>query len=144
MRELRTRGATAVATVLEAERGTWVSTQGAEGIPGNTTMAWKLTLRVEPAEEAPFHAALKWSFVAAFSPSAGDRLPVLFDPGDHGKLAIDEPPATATRTAGERLAERVIRQRADTGVARLRTEGRDQAADTLQALRDLGLLSDLS
>ena len=51
--------------------------------------SWILRMRVQPSGEQPFDAELKASLKVLFMPRAGDRIDVLYDPGDHSRVAID-------------------------------------------------------
>jgi Short C-terminal domain len=91
-KELEENGRRATATVVEiAEKGMAV-TRGAEGVIGNTELALKARLRVQPDDEPEFEVKRRFSFPQLAVPSAGQTVPVLYDPRDHDKLIIDYSP----------------------------------------------------
>ena len=67
----------------------------------------RLMLRVEPENGAPFEATVRASFTH-HRPRAGGSIGVIFDPGDHSKLAIYPQWAyTADSVGGPRTREMI-------------------------------------
>src|SRR5882757_4805239 len=92
MKQLEEKGKRANATVVEiAERGMAV-TRGAEGVVGNTELALKAHLRVQPEDEPEFEVKKRFSFPQLAVPSAGQTVPVVYDPNDHDKIIVDYSP----------------------------------------------------
>jgi hypothetical protein len=88
-KELEASGKRANATIVEiAEKGMAV-TRGAEGVIGNTELALKTHLRVQPDDEPEFEVKKRFSFPQLAVPSAGQTVPVLYDPADHDKIIVD-------------------------------------------------------
>ena len=91
-KQLEESGKRANATVVEiAEKGMAV-TRGAEGVIGNTELALKTHLRVQPEDEPEFEVKKRFSFPQLAVPSAGQTVPVLYDPSDHDKIIVDYSP----------------------------------------------------
>jgi transposase-like protein len=91
-KDLEENGKRANATVVEiAEKGMAV-TRGAEGVIGNTELALKTHLRVQPDDEPEFEVKKRFSFPQLAVPSAGQTVPVLYDPNDHDKIIVDYSP----------------------------------------------------
>src|SRR4051794_31453930 len=91
-KQLEENGKRANATVVEiAEKGMAV-TRGAEGVVGNTELALKTHLRVQPDDEPEFEVKKRFSFPQLAVPSAGQTVPVLYDPNDHDKIVVDYSP----------------------------------------------------
>jgi hypothetical protein len=91
-KELEENGKRASATVVEiAEKGMAV-TRGAEGVIGNTELALKTHLRVQPDDEPEFEVKKRFSFPQLAVPSAGQTVPVIYDPNDHDKIIVDYSP----------------------------------------------------
>jgi len=85
-RELAEHGRRAPAEVLSSEpTKRFESSYGTE-LNGRT---WILRLRVKPAGEPPFEVEVRPSLKALCMPRVGDRLGVVYDPGDHSRTAID-------------------------------------------------------
>jgi Short C-terminal domain len=92
MKQLEENGKRANATVVEiAEKGMAV-TRGAEGVIGNTELALKAHLRVQPDDEPEFEVKKRFSFPQLAVPSAGQTVPVIYDPQDHDKIIVDYSP----------------------------------------------------
>lgn len=90
--ELEANGKRANATIIEiAERGMAV-TRGAEGVVANTEIALKTRLKVTPDDEPEFEVKKRFSFPQMAVPSAGQVVPVLYDPNDHDKIIVDYSP----------------------------------------------------
>jgi Short C-terminal domain len=88
-KQLEENGKRANATVVEiAEKGMAV-TRGAEGVIGNTELALKTHLRVQPDDEPEFEVKKRFSYPQLAVPSAGQTVPVLYDPNDHDKIIVD-------------------------------------------------------
>src|SRR3954447_6573683 len=91
-KQLEENGKRANATVVEiAEKGMAV-TRGAEGVIGNTELALKTHLRVQPDDEPEFEVKKRFSFPQMAVPGAGQTVPVLYDPQDHDKIIVDYSP----------------------------------------------------
>jgi hypothetical protein len=89
IKQLEENGKHANATVVEiAEKGMAV-TRGAEGVISNTELALKAHLRVQPDDEPEFEVKKRFSFPQLAVPSAGQTVPVLYDPQDHDKIVVD-------------------------------------------------------
>lgn len=99
-KHLEEKGTRANAKVLEiAEKGMAV-TSGAEGIAANTTVALKARLQVQPADGTPeFEVTERFRFSQFGIPSAGDLVPVIYDPDDHDKLILDDSPESVQQAA---------------------------------------------
>ncbi len=92
VKQLQESGKRANATVVEiAEKGMAV-TRGAEGVISNTELALKAHLRVQPDDEPEFEVKKRFSFPQLAVPSAGQTVPVLYDPQDHDKIIVDYSP----------------------------------------------------
>jgi Short C-terminal domain len=91
-KQLEESGKRANATVVEiAEKGMAV-TRGAEGVIGNTELALKTHLRVQPDDEPEFEVKKRFSYPQLAVPSAGQTVPVIYDPNDHDKIIVDYSP----------------------------------------------------
>jgi hypothetical protein len=91
-KQLEETGVRANATIIEiAEKGMAV-TRGAEGVVANTELALKAHLRVQPENEPEFEVKKRFSFPQMAVPSAGQTVPVLYDPQDHDKIMVDYSP----------------------------------------------------
>ena len=91
-KQLEENGKRANATVVEiAEKGMAV-TSGAEGVVANTTLALNTKLMVKPDDEPEFEVEKRFRFQQLAVPSAGQTLPVIYDPNDHDKVMLDESP----------------------------------------------------
>jgi hypothetical protein len=78
-------GQRAWAVVLECKFS--YSTGGGAGYtPKNLTEHYKLTLRVQPENYAPFEATVRATGTGGRR--TGDSIGVIFDPGNHSKLAV--------------------------------------------------------
>ena len=99
MKQLEENGKRANATIVEiAEKGMAV-TRGAEGVVGNTELALKAHLRVQPDDEPEFEVKKRFSFPQLAVPSAGQTVPVLYDPQDHDKVIVDYSPEAQSSAA---------------------------------------------
>jgi hypothetical protein len=94
-RKLEEHGTRATATVLEIAKKGMAITQGAEGVIGNTTLALRAKLRVEPKGAPAFEVAQRFRFSQLAVPSVGDRVAVIYDPDDHDNLMFDDSPEAA-------------------------------------------------
>jgi len=91
-KQLEENGKRANATVVEiAEKGMAV-TSGAEGVVANTTLALNTKLLVKPDDEPEFEVEKRFRFQQLAVPSAGQTVPVIYDPSDHDKVMLDESP----------------------------------------------------
>jgi len=100
-------GTTAVATVLEYDQGMTYGAGAGSDDAGSLGRVehYTLKVRVEPDGEPPFEASVKATssddvivkFKGAIDivPREGDEVPVIYDPKDHSKVALDlTPPET--------------------------------------------------
>jgi Short C-terminal domain len=88
-KELGANGKRANATIVEiAERGMAI-TRGADNVVANTEIALKTHLRVQPDDEPEFEVKKRFSYPQMAVPSAGQTVPVLYDPADHDKIIVD-------------------------------------------------------
>jgi hypothetical protein len=98
-KQLEESGKRANATVVEiAEKGMAV-TRGAEGVIGNTELALKAHLKVQPDDEPEFEVKKRFSFPQLAVPSAGQTIPVIYDPSDHDKIMVDYSPEAQQNAA---------------------------------------------
>jgi putative oligomerization/nucleic acid binding protein len=98
-KQLEESGKRANAVVVEiAERGMAV-TRGAEGVISNTELALKAHLKVQPDDEPEFEVKKRFSFPQLAVPSAGQTIPVLYDPQDHDKIIVDYSPEAQQQAA---------------------------------------------
>jgi hypothetical protein len=133
-RQLRKNGRRAFATVLDSKRTIYNETAGNASLVSNTTVLWKFVLRVEPEGEPPFEAKVDALMPQMWSPTAGARFPVLYDPGDHGKVVVDH------SDEGEELLEQdMSRERTAARAARWRAAGQDEMADRYERIHDPAL-----
>ena len=98
-RKLSKVGIRAFAEVLAAEQSAISVTIGNPNLVDNTEVRWKLRLRVTPDTEPPFEANVTALLPQLTRPHPGMRLPVLYDPKDHGRIQLDHRPATTANTA---------------------------------------------
>jgi hypothetical protein len=98
-RDLSKVGIRAYAEVLAAEQSAISVTVGNPNLVGNTEVRWKLHLRVTPDAEPPFEASVAALLPQLTRPRPGMRLPVLYDPKDHGRVQIDHRPAATAEVA---------------------------------------------
>ncbi|GAA4541113.1 SHOCT domain-containing protein [Mycobacterium paraffinicum] len=98
-RDLSKVGIRAFAEVLSAEQSAIAVTVGNPNLVGNTEVRWKLLLRVTPDAEPPFEASLTTLLPQLSPPRPGMRLPVLYDPKDHGRVQMDRQPAATADVA---------------------------------------------
>jgi hypothetical protein len=98
-KQLEESGKRANAVVVEiAERGMAV-TRGAEGVISNTELALKAHLKVQPEDEPEFEVKRRFSFPQLAVPSAGQTIPVIYDPQDHDKIIVDYSPEAQEQAA---------------------------------------------
>ncbi|MGZ5420459.1 MAG: SHOCT domain-containing protein [Solirubrobacterales bacterium] len=159
-KRLEEAGKKANATVVEvAEKGTSV-TKGAEGVIGNTELALKTTLKVQPEGEPEFEVKTTFRYPQLSVPAAGQALAVIYDPEDHDKIMLDDSPEAQQSAAlagagidagaiGDAIANaQKMQQQAMQGGGAGMTFGAPAAADPvaqlekLQALKEKGALSD--
>src|SRR5262249_52745066 len=98
-KELEANGKRANAVIVEiAEKGMAV-TRGADNVVGNTELALKTHLKVQPDDEPEFEVTKRFSFPQLSVPGACDPLPVNYDPQDHDKIIIDNSPEAQQNAA---------------------------------------------
>ncbi len=98
-RDLSKVGIRAYADVLGVEESAVSVTVGNPNLVGNTEIRWKLHLRVTPDAEAPFEASVTALLPQLTRPRPGMRLPVVYDPKDHGRIQLDPRPAATADAA---------------------------------------------
>jgi Short C-terminal domain len=142
-KQLEESGKRANATVIEiAEKGMAV-TRGAEGVIGNTELALKTHLRVQPDDEPEFEVKKRFSYPQLAVPSAGQTVPVIYDPSDHDKIIVDHSPAAQQSAAFQaagidagqigQLMEQAQQLRAQAGQAQAGAPGMGQMPGTSPA-----------
>ncbi len=99
--KLRAGGRSASATILEAEQTHWAVSRAPDNVVANTQIVWKLKLQVTPTGESPFEAEIEQAWPQLDSPRVGQVVPVLFDPEDHSKVALDHSDAAQGQAAAE-------------------------------------------
>jgi len=88
-RRLEKHGVRATAQVVSA-RQTHVSvTSGNPNLVQNTTIEWKLTVRITPPGAPSFDADVDGNFPQMGGPIEGSTVSVLYDPDDHSKVVVD-------------------------------------------------------
>lgn len=162
-KRLEENGVRAQARVIEvAEKGMAV-TNGAESVVANTTLALKCRLEITPPDGTPaFQVHERFRFSQFAVPSAGQTIPVIFDPADHEKVMLDEDPEAARNamlaSAGidpamiEQAIQASQEARESAGLSPLQMPAGTAAApaapdpvaqlERLQALREKGALTD--
>jgi hypothetical protein len=104
-KQLEESGKRANAVIVEiAEKGMAVTRGAADNVVANTEIALKTHLRVQPEDEPEFEVKKRFSYPQLAVPSAGQTVPVLYDPQDHDKIIVDYSPeaqqSAALSTAG--------------------------------------------
>lgn len=105
-RKLEEHGTRAAAEVVKAEQSGVGVTVGNPAFAGATEVVWKLDLKVRPGGGDPFDAHVEARLPQYTMLRVGTTVPVLFDPDDHSKVALDMSPqawadaAIASATAG--------------------------------------------
>jgi hypothetical protein len=132
-RKLRKSGRRAFATVLESDRTMYTETFGNDALVSNTRVLWKLKLSVASDGEPPFETDADVLLPQTWSPSSGTRFPVLYDPGDHSKVVIDQ-----SDEGDDLLDEELDRSRVEARVARMRARGQDEMADRYVQAHEYG------
>lgn len=98
-KKLEESGTRATATVVSiAEKG-MTMTSGNDQIVANTKVILKTKLSVEPEGQPAFEIEEKFRYSQFGIPSAGDKLPVIFDPEDHDTIMLDDNPEAAIDAA---------------------------------------------
>lgn len=100
-RDLRKVGVRAYADVLAVEQSSLSITVGNPNLAGNTEIRWKLQLRVLPGSVPPFDATVHALLPQLNRPRPGTRVAVVYDPKDHGRVELDQQPATTADAAVE-------------------------------------------
>jgi len=149
-KRLEEAGKPAMATVVEiAEKGMAV-THGAEGVIGNTELALKTKLKVQPQDEPEFEVEETFRYPQLGVPAVGQQLAVIFDPEDHDKVMLDESQEaqTSAALAGTGLMAAMQQQQqalnANMGLG-VGPAGSQDPVDKLEKLQDLkekGALTD--
>src|SRR4051794_15798807 len=87
--QLEENGKRANAVIVEiAERGMAVTRGSADNVVANTEIALKTHLRVQPGDEPAFEVKKRFSYPQLAVPSAGQAVPVLYDPSDHDRIIV--------------------------------------------------------
>lgn len=88
--QLEESGKRANAVIVEiAEKGLAVTRGAADNVVSNTEIALKTHLRVQPEDEPEFEVKKRLSYPQLSVPSAGQTVPVIYDPEDHDKIIVD-------------------------------------------------------
>lgn len=98
-RSLRKVGLRAYADVLAVEQSPISVTIGNPNLLGNNEIRWQLQLRVLPESEASFDAKVHALLPQLNQPRPGTRVAVLYDPKDHGRVELDQQPASVADSA---------------------------------------------
>jgi len=98
-RSLRKVGVRAYAEVLSAEQTPLSVTIGNLNLLSNTEIRWRLQLRVLPESEPPFAVTVHALLPQLNQPRPGTRMAVLYDPKEHGRVEVDQQPASTAETA---------------------------------------------
>jgi len=75
----------------------------------STQVEWKLSVRVQPTDGAPFDVDVDGLFPQLGGPTVGSRVPVLYDPDDHAKVVIDSSTDGQIDAEAARIAERLTK-----------------------------------
>jgi Short C-terminal domain len=98
--QLQESGKRANALIVEiAERGMAVTRGAADNVVTNTEIALKTHLRVQPDDEPEFEVKKRFSYPQLSVPSAGQTIPVIYDPQDHDKIVVDYSPEAQGQAA---------------------------------------------
>ncbi len=111
-KHLRQNGRGALAEVLRAESTHRSVTHGPDQVFANTQVVWNLKLRVKPDGEQPFDVDVRQSWPQLDAPRVGQVVPVLYDPGDHSKVALDHGEAGEQQAAAGQIEARLNPQQA--------------------------------
>jgi hypothetical protein len=91
--QLEESGKRANAVIVEiAQKGMAVTRGAADNVVANTEIALKTHLRVQPDDEPEFEVKKRFSYPQLSVPSAGQTVPVIYDPQDHDKIIVDYSP----------------------------------------------------
>lgn len=123
-RRLEKHGLRAAAEVVSAKQTHVSITSGNPNLVSNTTIEWKLTVRITPPGAQPFDAEVDADFPQLGGPSVGGTVRVLYDPADHSKVVVD----TSADGQVHAVAARVASQAAASG----RMVDPDQLANALE------------
>jgi hypothetical protein len=91
-KHLEEHGTRASAEVVSAEQSNVAVTEGNPAFAGATEVLWKLDVKVKPEGAEPFDAHVEARLPQYTMLRAGTSVPVLFDPADHSKVALDMSP----------------------------------------------------
>jgi hypothetical protein len=98
--QLQENGKRANAVIVEiAEKGMAVTRGAADNVVANTEIALKTHLRVQPDDEPEFEVKKRFSYPQLSVPSAGQTIPVIYDPQDHDKIVVDYSPEAQGQAA---------------------------------------------
>ena len=161
-KRLEEAGKPAKAAVLEiAEKGMAV-THGAEGVIGNTELALKTRLMVQPDDEPEFEVKETFRYPQLSVPAAGQQIAVIYDPEDHDKIMLDDSPeaqqSAALASAGidansiqeaianaQQMQQQAMQGGMAGGMAGFGAPAQEDAVaklEKLQALKEKGALTD--
>ena len=98
-KSLEENGTRASAEVVKAEQSEVGITTGNPAFAGATEVVWKLDVKVKPEGAEPFEAHVEARLSQYTLLRVGTTVPVLFDPGDHSKVALDMSPQGWTDAA---------------------------------------------
>jgi putative oligomerization/nucleic acid binding protein len=104
--KLEEHGTRAPAEVVKAEQSRAGITVGNPAFAGATEVVWKLDVKVKPEGAEPFDAHVEARLPQYTALTAGSTVPVLFDPDDHSKVALDMSPqgwADAATASAEQM-----------------------------------------
>lgn len=90
---LRDQGRSITAEITAAKRTHWLNSSGGQALGGrNTTVPWRLRVRITPDGGAPFEAKLTEAVPPGDELCVGQAIAVLYDPNDETRVAIDHGP----------------------------------------------------
>src|ERR1700736_6154471 len=90
---LRDQGRSTTAEITAAKRTHSLNPSGGQAIGGrNTTVTWRLQVRITPDDDAPFEAKLTEAVPPGDELCVGQAIAVLYDPDDQTRVAIDHGP----------------------------------------------------
>jgi hypothetical protein len=98
-KRLQEQGVRASAVVLEIATSGMAVTNGAEGVVSNPELVRKARLRVEPDGRPAVEIEKRFRFPQLAVPSAGMRIPVIFDPEDTDTVILDQSPEAHIQSA---------------------------------------------
>jgi hypothetical protein len=106
--------AKAHAQILEVDATRVAVTITPSPVVANTEQMWKLKLRVTPDGAEPFDVDVEQLWPQVEAPRVGQIVPVVFDPDDHSKVAIDRDETAQASAVAEMIESRLDPQQAAT------------------------------